>query len=59
MPACHFCSKPLGQSRKDRAADAKLRRADADPRAVADFVDRVADIQNIEAKLRLLPDPAG
>jgi hypothetical protein len=48
-------SKPLGQSRKDRATNAELRRADANSRAIADFVDRVADIQNIEAKFRPLP----
>src|ERR1019366_10378767 len=49
-------SKPLGQSRKDRAADAKLWRADANPRAIADFVDSIADIQNIEAKFRPLSE---
>src|SRR5580704_19357354 len=50
-------SKPLGQSSKDRAANAELRRANANPRAVSDFIDRVADVQNIEAQFRPLPDP--
>jgi hypothetical protein len=44
MPACHFCSKPLGQSHKDCAADAELWRADADAGTVSDFINRVADI---------------
>src|ERR1700730_10087138 len=50
-------SKPLGQSRKDRPADAELRSADAHPGAVADFVDTVTDVQNVEAKFGPLPDP--
>ncbi len=52
-----FDSKPLGQPCQNGAADAELRRADANPRAVADLIDAVADIQDIEAKFCSLPDP--
>ena len=43
-------SKPLGQSGKNRAADAELRSPYPNPRAVADFIDRVADVQDVEAQ---------
>ena len=51
------CLKTLGYPRKDRAADAELRRADANPRAIADFIDGISDIQDVEAKFDSLPDP--
>jgi hypothetical protein len=48
-PSCHVrLSKPLGQPRKDRAADAELRRADANAGPVADLINGVADVQNIK-----------
>jgi len=50
-------SKPLGQAGEDRAANAELRRADPNPGAIADFINGVADVQNIEAKFGTCSDP--
>ena len=44
MPGCCLYNARQPQTLRQNPADAELRRADADPRAVADFIDRVADI---------------
>ena len=45
-----FRSKALRDTREDRAAQPILRRADAHPGAIADLVDRVAHVQQIETQ---------
>jgi hypothetical protein len=59
ITSCHpkICSKSLSQSGKDRAADAKLRGAEANPGAVADLINGIANVQNIETKFGACSDP--